>query len=122
MEPAAALGEIVGASAHSFGRMENITVEELKRRMDAGENLHIVDVREPDEVAEFNIGAVPIPLGNIMGFQLGEMEDWDKSEEVILHCKGGTRSMQAGMMLETMGFSNVKNLEGGMRTWQERFK
>lgn len=87
--------------------------------MDAGEKLHIVDVREPDEVAEFNIGATHIPLGNIMSFQLAELEDW-KDEEVILHCKGGTRSMQAGMMLETMGFSNVKNLEGGMKAWQER--
>lgn len=99
--------------------MENISVEELKRRMDAGEKLHIVDVREPDEVAEFNIGATPIPLGNIMGMQLGEIEDWEKGEEIILHCRSGKRSMQAGMMLETMGYTNVKNLEGGMVAWQE---
>jgi rhodanese-related sulfurtransferase len=98
--------------------MENITVEELKRRMDAGETLHIVDVREPEEVAEFNIGATPIPLGNIMGMQLGEIEDWEKDDEIILHCLGGKRSMQAGMMLETMGYTNVKNLEGGMAAWR----
>lgn len=100
--------------------MENITVQELKRRIDAGEKLRIVDVREAAEIAEFNIGATHIPLGSIMSFQLGELEDW-KDEEVILHCKGGTRSMQAGMMLETMGFSNVKNLEGGIQAWREKF-
>lgn len=102
--------------------MENITVEELKSRMDAGEELHIIDVREPDEVAEFNIGATHIPLGAIMGMQLGEIEDWEKDDEIILHCRSGKRSMQAGMMLETMGYSNVKNLEGGMVAWQERIK
>ena len=99
--------------------MENITVEDLKRRMDAGETLHIVDVREQEEVAEFNIGATHIPLGNIMGMQLGEIEDWEKDDEIILHCRSGKRSMQAGMMLETMGYTNVKNLEGGMIAWQE---
>ena len=99
--------------------MENITVGELKRRMDAGESMHVVDVREPDEVAEFNIGATHIPLDNIMGMQLGEIEDWDKEDEIILHCRSGKRSMQAGMMLETMGYTNVKNLEGGMLAWQD---
>lgn len=101
--------------------MENITVEELKRRMDAGEQLHILDVREPQEYAEFNIGAKLLPLGNVMGMQIDEIEDW-KDEEVIVHCRSGKRSMQAGMMLETLGFKNVKNLEGGMMAWQEQVK
>jgi rhodanese-related sulfurtransferase len=100
--------------------MQDISVQELKRRMDAGEQLRIVDVREPDEYAEFNIGATLIPLGQIMGFQLGDLEDW-KDEEVILHCRSGKRSLQAGLMLETMGFANVKNLTGGMLAWREAF-
>jgi rhodanese-related sulfurtransferase len=101
--------------------MENITVEELKRRMDAGEQLHILDVREPQEYAEFNIGAKLLPLGQVMGMQVDEIEDW-KEDEVIVHCRSGKRSMQAGMMLETLGFKNVKNLEGGMMAWQEKIK
>ncbi len=99
--------------------MQNITVEELKSRMDAGENLHILDVREPQEYAEFNIGAKLLPLGQVMGMQIDEIEDW-KEDEVIVHCRSGKRSMQAGMMLETLGFKNVKNLDGGMIAWQEK--
>lgn len=102
--------------------MENISVQELKSRLDAGEKPHLVDVREPDEVAEFNIGATHIPLGNILSFQLGELEDWDKDEEIIFHCRSGKRSAQAGLMLETMGYTNVKNLEGGMLAWQDIVK
>lgn len=101
--------------------MENITVAELKRRMDAGETLHILDVREPQEYAEFNIGAKLMPLGQVMSMQTDEIEDW-KDSEVIVHCRSGKRSMQAGMMLETMGFKHVKNLEGGMLAWQEQVK
>ncbi len=98
--------------------MQEISVQELKRRMDAGEKLHILDVREPEEYAEFNIGAKLLPLGQVMALQVDDIEDW-KNEEVIVHCRSGKRSMQACMMLETMGFSQVKNLTGGMMAWQE---
>ena len=98
--------------------MQDITVQELKARMDAGEDIHIIDVREPDEYASFNIGAKLIPLGQIMAMQVDDIEDW-KDEEIVVHCHAGSRSMQAGMMLETMGFKHVKNLAGGMKAWQE---
>lgn len=99
--------------------MQNITVGELKRRMNAGEKPLIIDVREPEEVAESRIeGSTHIPLGAILSFQLGEIEDLDKDTELILQCRSGKRSMQAGMMLETMGYTNVKNLEGGILDWQ----
>lgn len=97
--------------------MQTITVEELKKRLDAGENIHLVDVREPDENAAFNIGGTLIPLGHILSLQTEDI-DHLKSEEVICYCKGGTRSMQASLMLETMGFQNVKNLTGGITEWQ----
>lgn len=97
--------------------MQEISAQELKARMDAGEDLHILDVREPDEYAAFNIGAKLLPLGHVLSMQVDEIEDW-KDEEIIVHCHAGKRSMQAGMMLETMGFSNVKNLTGGMVAWQ----
>jgi rhodanese-related sulfurtransferase len=100
--------------------MENITAEELKKRIDAGENLHIVDVREPHEHAEFNIGGILVPLGEIRAMQVDELEEL-KDEEVIVYCRSGGRSGQAAMILETMGFQNVKNLTGGMLNWQEKF-
>jgi rhodanese-related sulfurtransferase len=100
--------------------MQNITVEELKKRMDAGEHLNIIDVREPNEYEEFNIGVKLIPLGNIQSMQLDEIEQW-KNEEVIIHCRSGKRSMTACLILETAGFTNTKNLEGGMLAWIDKF-
>ena len=100
--------------------MENITAEEVKKRMDAGENLHLVDVREPAENAEFNIGGKLIPLGKIKTMDVEELEDL-KNEEVICYCRSGARSGQACMILESMGFKNTKNLAGGMLNWQEKF-
>jgi len=100
--------------------MKSITVDALKARIDAGENLHILDVREPSEYAEFNIGAKLVPLGKIQLMQVDEIEDW-KDDEVIIHCRSGKRSATACMFLETMGFANTVNLEGGMLAWQEKF-
>jgi rhodanese-related sulfurtransferase len=101
--------------------MENITVEELKSRLDAGEKLNVIDVREPDEYAEYNMGAKLIPLGQVMTMQVDEIEDL-KEEELIIHCRSGKRSAQAGLILETMGFTNIKNLVGGAIAWQEKYK
>ena len=100
--------------------MTVIKTTEIKTRMDAGEKLHLVDVREPDERAEFNIGGIFLPLGNIQIMQIDDIDEL-KNEEVICYCRSGKRSMQACMMLETFGFTNVKNLEGGMLDWREKF-
>ncbi|MBC9929984.1 rhodanese-like domain-containing protein [Chitinophaga qingshengii] len=97
--------------------MQNITKEELKQRIDNGEALNILDVREPHERAEFNIGGFHIPLGLVQSMQVDEIEHL-KDEEVIVYCRSGNRSGQACMLLETMGFTNVKNLVGGMLNWQ----
>lgn len=101
--------------------MQNITAEELKQRIDNGEALNIVDVREPNEHAEFNIGGILKPLGDVRAMQVDELEDL-KDKEVIVYCRSGNRSGQAAMLLETMGFSNVVNLQGGMLRWQELYK
>ena len=98
--------------------MQDITVQEVKQRLDAGEKLNIIDVREPDEYAEANMGGKLIPLGQILAFQVDELDEL-KDQELIMQCRSGKRSMQAGMMLETMGYSNVKNLTGGILAWQE---
>ena len=100
--------------------MKSISVEELKARMDAGEKLNLIDVREPNEYQEFNIGATLIPLGKIQSMQADELDDL-KNEEVILHCRSGKRSATAAMFLETMGFTNTVNVEGGMLAWQEKY-
>ena len=100
--------------------MENITIEELKSRLDAGEKIDIVDVREPHENADFNIGGTLIPLGNIQTMQIEKIEEL-KEKELILYCRSGNRSGQACMFLDAMGFKNTKNLVGGMLAWQEKY-
>ena len=100
--------------------MQNISVIELKARMDRGEKLNIIDVREPYEYAEFNIGAKLIPLGKIQTMQIEEIEDL-KDQEMIIYCRSGNRSMVACLFLDTLGFKNTKNLAGGMLAWQEKF-
>lgn len=97
--------------------MKQITAVELKSRVQAGEALNIIDVREPAEYAEYNIGGRLIPVGKILSMQLEELEDL-KNEELILHCKGGTRSMQACLVLEQVGFTNVVNLQGGAMAYK----
>jgi rhodanese-related sulfurtransferase len=101
--------------------MNTITAEEVKARLDAGEKLHIIDVREPHENAEFNIGGVLLPLGKVQTMQVEDIEDL-KNEEVIVYCRSGNRSGQACMILDTLGFKNTKNLIGGMLNWREIFK
>jgi rhodanese-related sulfurtransferase len=100
--------------------MQNITVTELKERLDAGEELHILDVREPHEYAEFNIGAQLIPLGKIQQMDIDEIEDL-RLKEVIIHCRSGVRSMTACMMLEQMGFTNTKNVTGGILAYIDKY-
>lgn len=100
--------------------MQTITVNELKTRLDAGESIHLVDVREPYENAEFNIGGVLLPVGEIRNMQTEAIDDW-KDDEVVLYCRSGNRSGQATLILEQLGFQNVKNLVGGMLAWQENF-
>jgi rhodanese-related sulfurtransferase len=100
--------------------MTNISPEEVKERMDKGEKLNLVDVRQPEETAEYNIGGIALPLGDIQNMQTEDIDDL-KNEEVILYCRSGNRSGIAAMMLDQMGFSNTKNLVGGMLAWREKF-
>ncbi|CAN5722136.1 rhodanese-like domain-containing protein [soil metagenome] len=100
--------------------MQTISSTELKSRLDNNEIVHLIDVREPDEHAAFNIGGKLLPLGNILSMMTDDI-DHLKNQEVICYCRSGNRSMQASMMLETAGFTNVKNLNGGMLEWQEKF-
>jgi rhodanese-related sulfurtransferase len=99
--------------------MTTITVEEMKALLDKGEPIHLVDVREPHEHADFNIGGLLLPLGHVQTLQIEPIEDW-KQEPVYFYCRSGNRSGQACMMLESLGFTNVINVTGGMLAWQDR--
>jgi rhodanese-related sulfurtransferase len=97
--------------------MPDITAPDLKQRLQAGQTPTIIDVREPWEVEESRIpGSQNIPLGNLPQ-QLDELEEL-KDQEVIVHCKSGARSAAAKAFLAQQGFTNVRNLEGGMLAYQ----
>ena len=100
--------------------MELIQPEVVKEKLDVGIRLHLVDVRQPEEHADFNIGGTLLPLGQVQAMAIDDIEDL-RNEEVICYCRSGQRSMQAAMLLESMGFTNVKNLVGGMIGWESRY-
>ena len=97
----------------------NITVQELKAKMDAQEDFVLIDVREPFEYEEFNLGGELIPLG-IVPVKLMDIAHY-KDKEVIVHCKMGGRSAMAQKILLSNGFQNVKNLTGGVTAWKNTF-
>lgn len=99
--------------------MNDITVEELKQKMDAMEAFIFIDVREPYEYEEFNLGAKLIPLGNLVG-ALNELEPY-KNEEIVIHCRSGARSGSAKITLSQLGFTKVRNLLGGVLEWQRLY-
>ncbi|KAA6441645.1 rhodanese-like domain-containing protein [Dyadobacter flavalbus] len=96
----------------------DITVEELKERLEKGESLNFYDVREEHEYEEDNLGAVLIPLGDLPD-HLDELEPL-KDEEIIIHCRSGARSGKAARFLESQGFSNVRNVTGGILAYREQ--
>lgn len=94
----------------------DITVQELKERLDKGEELNLFDVREPNEYEADNIGATLIPLGELP-YRIDEL-DGLQDEEVIVHCRSGARSARAQQFLEENGFTNVRNVTGGMLAYR----
>lgn len=90
-----------------------ITPVELKRRLDAGEDVFVLDVREPYEYQIVNIGAPLIPLGELPN-RLGEL---DPNREIVIHCRTGGRSQRAAELLAKNGFKSVANLAGGITAW-----
>lgn len=97
--------------------MPDITASELRQRQQAGETPTIIDVREPWEFEESRIsGSQNIPLGTLPT-KLDDLED-AKDQEVIVHCKSGGRSASAKAFLIQQGFTNVRNLEGGIMAYQ----
>ena len=94
-----------------------ITVEEVKAKREQGERFRLIDVREPSEHQLCRIeGAELRPLGRIMEWA----QELGRDEEIILHCHHGMRSEQASAFLARQGFSNVKNMLGGIDEWSTK--
>jgi adenylyltransferase/sulfurtransferase len=93
-----------------------IQPQELKRRIDAGEDIFVLDVREPHEYQICNIGGYLIPLGDLPK----RVSELDTSREIVAHCKGGVRSAKAVDFLQKAGFRKAKNLTGGILAWSEK--
>jgi adenylyltransferase/sulfurtransferase len=100
--------------------MENgvpqITVQELKRRMDAGEDVFVLDVREPFEYQIANIGGKLIPQNDVPQ-RLAEI---DRDREIVVQCKSGRRSQRIAEFLKQAGYPNVSNLAGGILAWSDQ--
>ena len=94
--------------------MNEITVQELKEKIDKGEDFQLIDVREDFEYETSNLGGQLIPLGGV----LIEAEKISKDKPVVVMCRSGKRSAAAIMQLEQRGFTNLTNLKGGILAWQ----
>jgi len=93
-----------------------ITVSELKRRIDAGEDLFILDVREPFEYQIANIGGKLIPQGEVPQ-RLAEI---DRNRQIVVHCKAGGRSQRVAEFLKQSGYPDVVNVAGGILAWSDQ--
>jgi len=99
--------------------MQDITVQELKHKLDSGEQFVFVDVRDPWEYEEANLGAKLLPLGELMT-RMDELEG-HKNDEIVIHCRSGARSGMAKQLLVAQGFTNVRNVLGGILDWQNNY-
>ena len=99
--------------------MADITVQELKQKIDNNEEFLFIDVRETWEYEEANIGAKLIPLGELQG-AIDDYDEW-MDKEVVVHCKSGMRSAAARDFMVRNGFENVRNLVGGIMAWQQHY-
>ncbi len=95
--------------------MPEITVQELKQKMDDGEDINVLDVREPHEYEVANIGVKLVPLGELPR----RLAEFDQNENFAIHCKTGGRSAKAVKLLQDAGFGNVHNVKGGITAWSE---
>jgi sulfur-carrier protein adenylyltransferase/sulfurtransferase len=106
----------VEAAPTAGGDLSEISVEELKKKLDNKADIFILDVREPHEYQICNLNGYLIPLGDLPK-RVGEL---DSSREIVAHCKMGGRSAKAVAFLKQAGFTKVHNLTGGITAWAER--
>ena len=92
-----------------------ITAREVKARLDHGEDLFILDVREPHEYQICNLKGKLIPLGELPR----RVHELDSSREMVVHCRSGKRSAEAIQFLQKAGFKKLWNLKGGVLAWAD---
>jgi adenylyltransferase/sulfurtransferase len=98
-----------------------ISVEEVKGFLDNGKKFTLIDVRESSEYDICKIeGSTLIPLGEIEKRQIENLNGLNKSDEIVLHCKAGVRSLKALKAMQDMGFTNLKSMRGGINEWSEK--
>ena len=107
---------IRGEEAPQISTVPEIRPEELKSKLDAGDDVFILDVREPHEYQICNLGGYLIPLGDLPA----RMNELDSSREIVTHCRSGARSAKAVTLLRQAGFTKVKNLAGGILAWSDK--
>lgn len=95
--------------------IQEITPKDLKARQDRGDNLFILDVREPHEYQICNLNGTLIPLGQLP-LRVSEL---DSSQEMVVHCRSGKRSADAIQFLQKAGFKKLWNLKGGVLAWSD---
>jgi adenylyltransferase/sulfurtransferase len=95
-----------------------ISVQQLKRKLDAKEDVFVVDVREPHEYHIANLGGPLIPVGDIER-RASELAH-KKNSEIVVYCKAGVRSQKAALALKQAGFTSISNLTGGILAWAEK--
>lgn len=96
--------------------MKNITPRDFKELLKKDGHFFLVDVREVWEHDAYNIGGILIPLGEL----IGRKQEIPQDLPVLLYCEKGIRSMMAIQRLETLGYTNLYNLAGGMKAWKEQ--
>jgi molybdopterin/thiamine biosynthesis adenylyltransferase/rhodanese-related sulfurtransferase len=109
--------QAVGEAAIVDG-IPQIGVEELKRRLDAKQDVFVLDVREPHEYPIANLGAPLIPVGELEK-RVGELAA-EKDRNIVVHCRSGARSQKAAVILKNAGFTHVENLAGGILAWADK--
>jgi len=100
-------------------RVKELSVDQVKAKVDRGEKFHLVDVREDSEWAIDHVAGA-IHLGKGIIERDAEQRLPDKAAEIILYCGGGFRSALAADNVQKMGYSNVHSMDGGIRTWREK--
>jgi adenylyltransferase/sulfurtransferase len=105
-----------GEEAPVEGGIPEISVEDLKRKRDAGDDLVLLDVREPHEAQICTLGGVLIPLNDLPR----RVHELDSSRELVVHCRSGARSARAVAFLRQAGFKKARNLAGGILAWADR--
>ncbi|HVN93940.1 MAG TPA: rhodanese-like domain-containing protein [Terracidiphilus sp.] len=116
MLPRAAIGKMNPKEQRLTNGIPQMTVQELKRRLDAGQDVMILDVREPYEYQIANIGGTLIPQNEVPR----RLSEIDRNREIVVQCRSGARSQRIAEFLVQQGYNKVNNLAGGILAWADQ--